>query len=1038
MNWKHLLAYIAAASTVVGCGGESDSKAPDINLDVEIVEVVLPSDDITNTPLPIEENFDGALDAPTFFSSGYATLSSDSESDAEANFYHSTAGVFLADGSPDPDPSVWITADDDPHLRLGDGRFTIGQIVSVFAPENADDPRKDTTPGNLPDTSSSWGELDLSSTYTVSFCVVDRSDGGLFQIYVDNNTTSSGSSIHSTSSRVVNEQQSNFTAGQRASFEITDVGTARSFIQLRADSGGWIVIDDLVIENAANPASAQPDCSTKTTLYGATQDGNLPEGVAFTGLPLNIDFSAGKEMFFGTDGTEGFLAISDEITNPFYKAISSNSRILINEEGNLFFGNALWAAGAVSGAASETGVLPAGDIDLSAAYSITVQIETVPTFGGSNGFQVMVDNNTSSSSNSIHGSASRLTNLTSDLAVGTLVINVPGDITMNGVDIGDVPVHRGTENSFIGFRCPSDCGDPNGDPANGIEISSIDIAYTGVAFTPAPPLAPTLTAGDGEIEVSWMPVGGATAYDIGYGTVDDPLDAGTVIIEDETDTSATITGLTNGTEYFVFVRSQNANGNSEFSNNAPDPNPSAVPTAGPPGATPANVSVSSQPERLTVSWDAVDGATEYDVAYNTTDDSASATVIADVADTSATILNLTPGTDYYVFVRASNIAGDGPYSASATGQPAAQPATDTEREWTSGNGEFDEVLYASILANTPPTTSNNNIAEATDVVVNGLHFFTDVGVSGPIRHRGSSNQEFNYNGTSYAGGNSTTTPANGNPAPAIRSYIGVPVESGAAAIISVTHRNSGSPTNGAIVFVGSDGNVLCQANATGGETTTECSLASGHAQTEVRVIYSRENDSGGGMHLSSITRRYPGLDRTWSDDNGGFSEMQYASILTNPPPQSSNNNIVENTNAIVNGLRFFTDVGVSGPIRHRGGSPEFNYNGTSYAGGNSVTTPANGNPAPAIRASIGVPVETGSAVTISVTHRNSGSPTNGAIVFVGSDGNVLCQADATGGETTTNCDLTGGHSQTEVRIIYSRENDSGGGMHVSSIARDYP
>lgn len=716
MNWKNLLTLLAAASILTSCGGESESKAPDINLDVEIIEVVQPSDNIVNTPLPVVENFDGAADAPTFFNSSYRSLMSESANDAEDNFYHSTAGVFLADGTPDTDPSVWITADDDPHLRLGDGRFTIGQIVSVFAPENAPDPRKDTTPGNLDDTTTSWGELDLSTPYTVSFCVVDRSEGGLFQIYVDNNTVNTGSSILP-QSRPVSQPPGSFPRAQRASFNIS-VGTGHSFIQLRVDSGGWIVIDDLVIENAGNTASAQPDCSTKTTLYGATQDGSLPEGVAFTGLPLTMDFSVGKNMFFGTGGTEGFLAISDEITNPFHKAISSNSRILVNEAGNMFFGNALWAAGAVIPTATVAGTFPDGDIDLSQAYRITVEIEAVPSFApeATNGFQVMVDNNTSGSANSIHGGDSRLVNLRTStdsmvtgLETGTLVINVPGNVTMNGTVIDTIDVHRGTANSFLGFRCPSDCGDPNAETPNGIEISSILVEYTNIPFVPAPPQPPTLAADDALIEVSWVPVGGATAYDVAYGPVDDPTDLGTQIIEDITGTSTTITGLTNGTEYFVFVRSQNATGNSNFSDNGDDPNPSATPVGNPPAA-PTAPSLTAGDELINVSWAAVTNATAYDVAYNTTNSTTGATEILDVAGTGTTISGLTGGTEYFVFVRAKNVAGTSAYGPSSS----ATPTTPVAGSWTAANLD----LFGT-AGGTPSGTIDVNSASAVTITATG-------------------------------------------------------------------------------------------------------------------------------------------------------------------------------------------------------------------------------------------------------------------------------------------------------------------------------
>lgn len=743
MNWKTMLAFVTAASTLVACGGESDSKAPDININVEVIEVVgpeQPEDNITNTPLPVIETFDAVADAPAFFSASYAALASESASDDEDNFYHSTAGVFQADGSLDPEPGAWITGDIDPHFRLGNARFTVGQIVSVHAEDAPEEPRKNSTPGSLPDASTSWGELDLSSLFTVSFCVVDRSEGGNFFIYVDNNSTSSGNSIHGSASRAVNVPQSSFTAGQRASFDI-EVGTPNSFIQLRSDSGGWLVLDDLVIENAANSAGAQPDCSVKTTTFGTSPDGDF------------------------------------------------------------------------------------------------------------------------------------------------------------------------------------------------------------------------------------------------------------------------------------------------------------IPTA-PPVAAPANLTLTAQPERLDVSWDALDDATEYDLAYNTNDSTTGATVIADIADTTTTILGLTAGTDYFVFVRGSNSEGDGPYSASASAQALAVPeAVDFERTWSNVNGELNEAVYGSALTETPPTTSNNSVVNPTDTTVNGLHLF--LSADNVLRHRGSNNQEFNFNGSAYANGTDETTNTVGTAADELRAYIGVPVDPDLAVDIVVNHRNSSSGVDPAvrIVFIGAtSGNVLCAEPASSDvAANTTCSLPASHGESEVRFIYSREGQAGG-MHVSSIDRYYPATDRTWSSDNGAFNEATYTSILSTPPPTTGNNSVVNPTDTTINGLHLFLDA--DNVLRHRGGSAnEFNFNGSAYAAGTDETTEAIGATADALRAYIGVPVDPALAVDIVVNHRNStggGADAGVRIVFIGAtSGNVLCVEPASSDTAAdTTCSLAAAHGESEVRIIYSREGGNGG-MHVNSITRTY-
>lgn len=422
-------------------------------------------------------------------------------------------------------------------------------------------------------------------------------------------------------------------------------------------------------------------------------------GVAYDNtLPLSFDFSVGRDEFFagkdqngdsvpalgGTDGVDAdyetngtFLSISSDTSNPFYKIFSSASRIQINTTNNAIrFGNAGWVAGNSNYNATNATTPPSGDLDLSQAYSITLEISALPNAGGQ--LQIRVDNNTSSSSNSIHGGDSLLLSLddAGGLDLGTLVVNVPGDITMNGVDIGDVSVHQGTENSFIAFRCPSNCGDTTAPDAGGIEISEVTIAYTGVPFTPAPPSPTTfsITPGDTTLDVSWAAVGGATGYDVGYGAVDDPADAGTLTIDDVAGTSTQITGLTNGTEYFVFIRSQNATGESAFSNNQPgSANPSGVPAGAPPAA-PAAATLTADVESISATWAAVAGATTYDVAYNTTDSTTGATEILDLAGNGVVIPDLTAGTQYFVFVRAKNTSGTSSYGPSSSATPTAPVA----------------------------------------------------------------------------------------------------------------------------------------------------------------------------------------------------------------------------------------------------------------------------------------------------------------------------------------------------------------------------
>lgn len=481
MNKLTLLSgMIAATGLVAGCGGEPSSDAPDIVINIENPS---PTDggggggselpEITNTELPLIEDF-GASDTEGFFSADYKALASDAE-DGEDNFYFSMAGVFMEDGSVDPEGGNWITADADQKMRLGDSRFTLAQTVSPLAGD-VEIPRKDSTPGEGIDEGLSWGELDLTEPYKISFCVVaapDTASSSDFQIYVDNNTTSEASSIHgggNVGSRIFNQPVNTLIPGQRVEINIPGdttlqaggdlvaskpelVGTENSFIAMRVSSGGWAVFDDLLIEYQSDAGNnPQPDCSTKDSNYKLVNpatggdDTNAPEPVAegtpFTGLPLTVDLSTDADTLFGQNSEADFLSISSDRTDPFYKVTSGSSRITV-ADGALSMNNARFTIGD-TGVASADGVEPSGDMDLSAPYRITLTITDFTSVDEADPgkFQVYVDNNTTSSGSSIHGGDSKVSELS------------PADVPALPYDLVLEP-EIGTATSFLQIRADS-------------------------------------------------------------------------------------------------------------------------------------------------------------------------------------------------------------------------------------------------------------------------------------------------------------------------------------------------------------------------------------------------------------------------------------------------------------------------------------------------------------------------------------------------------------------------------------------------------
>jgi hypothetical protein len=187
---------------------------------------------------------------------------------------------------------------------------------------------------------------------------------------------------------------------------------------------------------------------------------------------------------------------------------------------------------------------------------------------------------------------------------------------------------------------------------------------------PGAPAALTVTPADAQLAVTWTAVDGAIAYELWYGTTNDPTSA-QQFGADVTAATATITGLTNGTIYYVWVKAKNGAGTSGFSA-AASGTPVAAENA--PNA-PAAPTVTPADSQLTLSWTAVDGAIAYELWYGTANDPTSAQQFsADVTSgTTATITGLTNGTIYYVWVKAKNSAGTSGFSAAASGTPVALP-----------------------------------------------------------------------------------------------------------------------------------------------------------------------------------------------------------------------------------------------------------------------------------------------------------------------------------------------------------------------------
>jgi len=211
------------SSSVAG-GGQSSSNGQSSSGQSSSTGVV------ASTNLPFVESFDGTTTAG-LFTVAYKSLAAD----ASAALFAKTGGS----------PAINSNA-----LDLAGARLTIGNRP----------PRTNTT---ATDTTTN-GDFDLSRPYRITFKVLAASGAGTLQVFVDNNTTSSGSSKHGASSRVYSAVASTLTAGQVITITPA-VGTSTSFIALRTESTAAATIDDFRIEYLDGESSSSASVSSSAS-----------------------------------------------------------------------------------------------------------------------------------------------------------------------------------------------------------------------------------------------------------------------------------------------------------------------------------------------------------------------------------------------------------------------------------------------------------------------------------------------------------------------------------------------------------------------------------------------------------------------------------------------------------------------------------------------------------------------------------------------------------------------------------------------------
>lgn len=301
MKKLSVLSLAVAVATLAACGGDNSPDKPNLCADVNVErcdQVIIPESSSSassvdlqppvNDLLPYTEKF-AADNATQVFSAAYKSLLNTVAEDPNPAFLYPASGLMearLAAGAG--------------RLTIGNARFTIGQgykttgtHLNPNSTETVDYKVNTTTAGNDGEypTKTTWGELDLSHKWKMSFCVEDWKHTGsvannqLFMLYTDNNQSGKDSSIHGQKSLLVQSNVEKFVKGKRVEIFVpgdvksngvmidevfNNPGTTTSFLQVRVPSNANLTMSNLWI-GYQNDTSTEPAADTCTV--GAEVEG---------------------------------------------------------------------------------------------------------------------------------------------------------------------------------------------------------------------------------------------------------------------------------------------------------------------------------------------------------------------------------------------------------------------------------------------------------------------------------------------------------------------------------------------------------------------------------------------------------------------------------------------------------------------------------------------------------------------------------------------------------------------------------------------
>jgi hypothetical protein len=300
------------------------------------------------------------------------------------------------------------------------------------------------------------------------------------------------------------------------------------------------------------------------------------------------------------------------------------------------------------------------------------------------------------------------------------------------------------------------------------------------AELPTVPTGLVVQTAEGQIMASWNAVSNADTYEVYYNNTATPTAA---LFRATSSTYIVITGLSNGTAYYVWVKAKNAKGSSEFSEMA-----SGMPIAASnPPVTPGTPYVQSGDGEITVVWDAVPTATKYEVWIGTSQNSGEAHKWGnDTHDLSVRVTGLSKSTVYYLWIKAKNSAGSSGFSPMTTGKPLEDANAYTVNSVQTFKEAFQAINASSKDGAYIITISGEYVVNRVTLATNAKKKIVLRGAGSPcVLYNGGDDPLFTvHNRITLVLENNITLNGNQKYYPAVRVSLGGTLEMNAGAVIT--------------------------------------------------------------------------------------------------------------------------------------------------------------------------------------------------------------------------------------------------------------